>query len=145
MPKNLERFDPLAELANLQKQLFDDGWLSTLRAPRRPAIDVYTEDDKQLTVEAHLPDFSREDISVDLDDDALVIQAQRHEREEDKKKKYVVRETSATVYRRIPLPEQADRDHIAADLKDGVLKVVVPFTAAATPKRIPIGDTAAAA
>ena len=139
MPRNLIRFDPLAELANLQKQFFEDGLLAPLRTPRRPAIDVYTEDDSSMTVEAHLPDFDRGDISVDIDGDALVIQAERHEREEDRTKQYVVRETSSSLYRRVVLPEQADRDAISADFRDGVLKIVVPFTELPKPTRVPVG------
>ncbi|MGN6445952.1 Hsp20/alpha crystallin family protein [Amnibacterium sp.] len=145
MSRNLARFDPLTELSNLQKQLFGDGWTAPLlRGARLPAMDVWTEDDAKLTVEAHLPDFEQSDISIDLDDDALVIQAERHEKEEDKKKRYVVRETSSSVYRRIALPEQADTDHITADFDHGVLTVTVPFKAVAAPKRIKIGTNGAA-
>ncbi|HEY8318834.1 MAG TPA: Hsp20/alpha crystallin family protein [Amnibacterium sp.] len=145
MPRNLIRFDPLAELANLQKQFFEDGLIGPLRTQRRPAIDVYTEDDSSMTVEAHLPDFDRNDISVDIDGDALVLQAERHEREEDRTKQYVVRETSSSLYRRIVLPEQADRDAISADFHDGVLKIVVPFTELPKPRRVQVGGSGQAA
>ena len=138
MPRNLARFDPFAELSNLQKQFFGENWLAPLRGARMPALDVYTEDDEKLTVEAHLPDFDRSDISIDLDDGALVIQAERHERDEDKKRRYVVRETSNSVYRRISLPEQADTEHISADFDKGVLTVTVPFKSLPAPKRIEI-------
>lgn len=145
MPRNLTRFDPLAELANLQRQFFEDGLLAPLRSARRPAVDVYTEDDTSMTVEAHLAEFDAADISVDIDGDALVIQAERHERDEDKKRRYVVRETSSSLYRRIALPEQADRAHITADFHDGVLKVLVPFAELPKPTRVPIGGTGDAA
>jgi HSP20 family protein len=138
MPRNLARFDPFAELSNLQKQFFGENWLAPLRGARMPALDVYTEDDEKLTVEAHLPDFDRSDISIDLDDGALVIQAERHERDEDKKRRYVVRETSNSVYRRISLPEQADTEQISADFDKGVLTVTVPFKSLPAPKRIEI-------
>ena len=145
MPRNLARFDPFAELSNLQKQFFGENWLAPLRGARMPALDVYTEDDEKLTVEAHLPDFDRSDISIDLDDGALVIQAERHERDEDKKRRYVVRETSNSVYRRISLPEQADTEHISADFDKGVLTVTVPFKSLPAPKRIEINGQQATA
>ncbi|GAA2753944.1 Hsp20/alpha crystallin family protein [Amnibacterium kyonggiense] len=141
MSRNLARFDPFLELSNLQKQLFGDGWTTPFRGARLPAMDVWTEDDSKLTVEAHLPDFERSDISIDLDGDALVIQAERHEKEEDRKKRYVVRETSSSVYRRIALPEEADTEHIAAAFEQGVLTVTVPFKSLPAPKRIEIGAT----
>ncbi len=140
MPRNLVRFEPFAELDNLQKRFFDDGFLAPFRGggSHFPATDVYTEDDKQLTVEARLADFEEKDISVDIDGDALVIQAERHEREEDKKKKYVIRESTNSYYRRITLPEQADRSKVQASFSKGVLKVVVPFADLPAPTRIPI-------
>ncbi|TXN31254.1 Hsp20/alpha crystallin family protein [Lacisediminihabitans profunda] len=137
MARNLVRFDPFAELNALQKEYFGDGFLPA-RGSKYPTTDVYTEDDKQLTVEAHLPNFAEKDISVDVDQGALVIQAEKHEKEEDKKKKYVVRESSSSFYRRITLPEQADDSHISAQFADGVLKVVVPFKELPAPKKIAI-------
>lgn len=108
---------------------------------RMPTTDVYTtEDDKELVVEAHLPNFDENDVSVDVDRGALVIQAQRHEKEEDKKKKYVMRESTTSFYRSILLPEQADEANIAATFDKGVLKVTVPLAQSVAPRRIPIGN-----
>lgn len=138
MARNLVRFDPFAELTALQKQLFPDGIFGSQRGPAFPTTDVYTEDDKQLTVEAHLPNFSDDDISVNVDQGALVIQAERHAKEEDKKKNYVLRESSTSFYRRVALPEQADESQIEASFSDGVLKVVIPFKALPSPTKIAI-------
>ena len=103
-----------------------------------PTTDVYTEDDKQLTVEAHLPNFEEKDIDISLDKDSLIIRAECHEKEEDKKKKYVVRESSSSFYRRIRLPEAANTGKIEARMQGGVLKVVVPFKELPAPKKIAI-------
>ncbi len=138
MARNLVRFDPFAEFDSLQKKFFEDGFFAPLRARQFPAMDVYTEDDKTMTVEAHLPNFEEKDISIDIDGDALVIQAERHEKEEDAKKKYVVRESSASFYRRVALPEQADQQNITAKFSDGVLKVSIPFKELPQPKKIAI-------
>ena len=132
------KFDPFAEMQNLQKQFFGDDWFTRSRRIQMPTTDVYTEDDKQLTVEAHLPNFDEKDIDVSLDGDALVIQAEKHEQEKDKSKKYVVRESSSSFYRRIRLPELANAGKIEAHMKDGVLKVVVPFKQLPPPKKIAI-------
>ena len=142
MARNLVRFDPFAELSALQKQLFSDDWIRSSRRSM-PTTDIYTEDDSKLTVEAHLPGFSESDIDVDVDQGALVIQAERHEKEEDKGKKYVVRESSSSYYRRIALPEQADEEAVQAKFSGGVLRVTVPYKAVASPRKIEIatGDT----
>lgn len=144
MARNLVRFDPFAGLDSIRRDLFDDGLLRTLRG-KLPTTDVYTEDDKELVIEAHLPNFDEKDITVNVDKGALVIQAERHEQEEDKKKKYVIRESSSSFYRSIGLPEQADENQIAARFDDGVLKVTVPLKELATPTPIPIGTGHASA
>lgn len=138
----LTRFDPFAELNALQKQFFGDDLLSPLKGVNIPTTDVYTNDDNQLVVEAHLPNFNQEDVDIQVDDGALVIQAARHEKEEDKKKKYVVRESSSSFYRRIQLPERADVDKVEATLDDGILKVRVPLTPLPEPKKIAIESKA---
>lgn len=135
MAGSLSRFDPWAELSALQKQFFSEGIFGQ---GRRPTTDIYTEDDSKLTVEAHLPGFSDADIDIDVESGALVIRAERHEKEEDKGKKYVVRESSSTYYRRIVLPEQADEDAVQASFDDGVLRVTVPYKAVEAPRKIQI-------
>lgn len=135
---NLVRFDPFAEMRSLQKQFFGDDFFAPLRNVSLPATDVYTRDDKELVVEAHLPNFEDKDVDIHVEDGALVIQAEKHEKEEDKDKKYVVRESSSSFYRRIALPKQSDADHIDAHLDDGILKVTVPFKTLPEPKKIAV-------
>lgn len=134
----LTRYDPIAELNALQKQFFGDDWLSPLKGINVPTTDVYTNDNNQLVVEAHLPNFQQDDVTIEVDNGALIIQAERHEKEEDKGKKYVVRESSSSFYRRIQLPDRADADNIEAHLDDGILKVAVPLTPLPEPKKIAI-------
>lgn len=134
---NLVRWDPFAELSALQKQFFGDDWMTSFKGVNIPTTDVYTKDN-QLKVEAHLPNFEQKDVNIQIEDNALVISAERHEKEEDKNKKYVVRESSSSFYRRIALPKRADTDNIKANLEDGVLKVSVPLTPLPEPKKIAI-------
>jgi HSP20 family protein len=137
---NLSRWDPFAELSALQKQFFGDDWLSPVKGINIPATDVYTKDN-QLMVEAHLPNFEQADVNIQAENNALVISAERHEKEEDKDKKYVVRESSSSFYRRIALPERADTDKIEAKLDDGVLRISVPLTPLPEPKKIAIATS----
>ena len=134
---NLIKWDPIAELAALQKQFFGDDLMSPLRGINIPTTDVYTKDDS-LIVEAHLPNFEQDDINIQIEDRALIISAQRHEKQADKSKKYVVRESSSSFYRRIALPKRADGDNIDAHLEEGVLQVKIPLTPLPEPKKIAI-------
>lgn len=143
MARNLVRFDPLAQFNALTRDLFDGPGLKSLQM-RMPTTDVYTQGDDTLIVEAHLPNFDEQDINVDVDRGALVIQAERRDREEDKDKKYVVRESSTSFYRSVLLPEQADESKITADFDHGVLKVTVPLAESAAPRKIAITNAASA-
>lgn len=136
---NLVKWDPFSELSALQKQFFGDDWLSPIKGMNIPTTDVYTKDN-QLMVEAHLPNFEQKDINIEVDNGALIISAERHEKEEDKGKQYVVRESSSSFYRRIALPKRAEADKIEADLSDGVLKVKVPLIPLPEPKKITINS-----
>lgn len=136
---NLMKFDPFAEIQALQKQFFGDDWFTPMKSMQLPTTDVYTSnDDKELHVEAHLPNFDQKDVNVHIDKGNLVIRAERHEQEKDKDKKYIVRESSSSFYRSIRLPEAADEDTIKASMKNGVLKVTVGFKELPKPKQVAI-------
>lgn len=137
---NLSRYEPFAELASMQRQLFGDVWLSPIKGVNIPTTDIYT-DDKGLVVESHLPNFEEKDIDINLDGGSLIISAQRHEKDEDKAKKYVVRESSTSFYRRVQLPKGSSSENIEANLRDGVLRVIVPVTPLPEAKRISIKTT----
>lgn len=134
---NLVRWDPFAELSALQKQFFGDDYMSPLKGVNIPTTDVYTKDNEMI-VEAHLPNFNQEDVSIQVESKAIIISAERHEKEEDKNKKYVVRESSSSFYRRIQLPQRADAENIEAHLDEGVLKVTIPLPPLPEPKKIAI-------
>ncbi|HMS92603.1 MAG TPA: Hsp20/alpha crystallin family protein [Candidatus Saccharibacteria bacterium] len=135
---NIIKYDPFAELNALQKQFFGDDWFTPVKSMNIPTTDVYTVDDKEMVVEAHLPKFDQKDIDIHVEDGSLVIQAEKRETEKDKSKKYVVRESSSSFYRRINLPQLADEKNIAAEMSSGVLKVSVPLKSLPAPKKIAI-------
>ncbi|RWZ78320.1 MAG: Hsp20/alpha crystallin family protein [Candidatus Microsaccharimonas sossegonensis] len=137
---NLVKWDPFAELAALQKQFFSEDWTTPLRGVHIPTTDVYTKEN-ELVVEAHLPNFEQHDIQVQMDEGSLIISAERHEKEEDKNKKYVVRESSSSFYRRVTLPKRADANKIDAHLDDGVLRIKIPLTPLPEPTKIAIGSS----
>lgn len=139
----LVKFDPFEEMRALQKQFFGDDWgnlLQTTSPTQLPTTDVYTEDDEQLVVEAHLPHYEDKDVDVSIDKGALVIRAEKHEKEEEKKKnkRYVIRESSNSFYRRFRLPEHADEEKVEAHMDNGVLRVTVPFKELPKPKKISV-------
>jgi HSP20 family protein len=146
---NLVRWDdPFAGLTSMHSQLDDlfNNFFST--APVRsgqslPALDVYTEDDEQLVVEAHISGFSKDEVEVNIHNGVLEIKGEKHDRTEDKdkKKSYVVRESHSSFYRSIALPKYADGDNVKAHFEDGILKVTVPFKELPQPKHVAIEES----
>ncbi|HEV7453867.1 MAG TPA: Hsp20/alpha crystallin family protein [Candidatus Saccharimonadales bacterium] len=138
--------DPFAGLTSMHSQLddmfnnfFGSGQLSGGNAP---AMDVYTENDKELVAEVHAPGFTKDDIEVNVQNGALEIKGEKHEKTEDKDKKrnYMVHESHASFYRSIALPKAAGDGDVKADFTDGVLKVRVPLKELPAPKKIAIGE-----
>lgn len=146
MAKNIIRWnDPFTGLTSLHSQiddmfndLFSGAGLPLQASP--PAIDVYEDDGKALVTEVQVPGFDKDDISVSVHEGVLEIKGEKHEKEEDKKQKrtYMVRESSASFYRRIMLPKQADGSNVEANFENGLLKVRVPYKELPKPKKIQI-------
>ncbi len=93
---------------------------------RMPAVDIRDEE-KQYTVEAELPGLSKEDISLEMDEESLVIKADKETSTEDKGEGYVRRERGKmSFYRQVHLPSDVDVAQASAKLEDGVLRIVLP-------------------
>ena len=93
-----------------------------------PKVDVY-EDGDNMIAEAELPGFKPEEISAQIQDNALVIVAKSEEEkeEENKKKGYWRKETSRGYMKRVvPFPVEVIADKAEAEFKNGMLKVKVP-------------------
>ncbi len=133
------KWDPFAELTALQKQFFNDDLVSPFKGVNIPTTDVFTKDNN-LIVEAHLPNFEQKDVDIEVEAGALVINANKHEKTEDKNKQYVIRESSSSFYRRIALPKRANVDKIKAHLDDGILKISIPLAPVVKPKKITIAS-----
>jgi HSP20 family protein len=139
----LVRWDPFAELDSLHSQvnsLFNDAFGGHKTGLALPTTDVYSND-KSLVIEAHLPSFKEDEVSLEQHQGELAIRAEHQEKQEDKnKKKYLLRESVSKYYRRFTLPKNADTDAVTAHFEDGVLKVEIPFKELPAPKKIQIGS-----
>lgn len=81
--------------------------------------------DYRLTVD--LPGFKKEDIEVEVQDDSVMIRAQKAMAEEEKKKNYIRQErVSQAFYRRMPLPEMIKSEQAKANLTNGILEITLP-------------------
>lgn len=102
-----------------------------------PAINVM-ESDKDYTVELAAPGLKKEDFKVNINDDGnLVIKMEQknEQKEEDKNRHYLRREFSYSKYEQtLILPDDVEKDQIAARVDNGVLTIDLPKIAAAQKK-----------
>jgi HSP20 family protein len=108
-----------------------------------PAIEV-AERDGNVVISAELPGLSDEDVTVEIDDDAVVIQGERQvEREEEDQGICRTERSYGQFYRAIPLPDGADLGGARAEFINGVLRITIPVAPSKTnPRQIPIETSA---
>jgi HSP20 family protein len=103
-----------------------------------PAVDV-TEDDAGYTITAELPGLEEKDVEVTLADDVLTIKGEKSAESEKKEKNYYLAERGYGSFQRsFALPEDVDREKVAARVAKGVLTVTVPKVAPAQKKTIEV-------
>jgi len=106
-------------------------WPTTVDMERSFKVDILDRD-KELVVRAELPGVEKDDVEVTISGDRLMIEAQREFEEEEKKETFYRHELGYGEFMRtIALPVGVDVEHVAAELKDGILNVTLPKLEAA--------------
>ena len=94
-----------------------------------PAINVKETADEYI-VELAAPGMSKEDFDVHINADGdlnIKMESKQEKKEEDKKAHYLRREFAYSKYEQtLILPDDVNRDNIAARVADGVLTVDLP-------------------
>jgi HSP20 family protein len=105
-----------------------------------PQVDV-VQRNNELTIRADLPGLTRDEISVEITDDAVTIQGDRkREREEEREGLYRRERSYGSFFRVIPLPEGAITEQAKATFKDGVLEIAMPAPPASKGRRLEITE-----
>jgi HSP20 family protein len=90
-----------------------------------PGVDIVERDGK-LLISADLPGLNKDDVKVDVTDDAIIIEGERkHEYEHRGEGVYRMERGYGRFRRHIPLPEGAKPETATATFKNGVLQVAV--------------------
>lgn len=137
---------PLRSLQDEVNRLFetvfpgrlDDEDGRTMSAVWSPRMDL-AETDGAFELSVDLPGLSREDVSLHLEDNRLVISGERREKKETKDRNVIRMErTFGPFYRSLPLPKSVKEGDVKAAFKDGVLTVTIPKTETKPPTKIEI-------
>ncbi|HWP43282.1 MAG TPA: Hsp20/alpha crystallin family protein [Blastocatellia bacterium] len=143
--RSLINMDPFRDLFELQQginRLFEGSLgkrsMQTALSTWTPVVDIY-EDENEFVIKAELPEVSRDDVKVNLDDNVLSITGERRLEYEDKRDGYHrVERSYGQFYRSFTLPPNVTPEGISAEFKDGVLRLTLPKKEEAKPKQIQV-------
>ncbi|HSV32808.1 MAG TPA: Hsp20/alpha crystallin family protein [Pyrinomonadaceae bacterium] len=106
-------------LAPVFKGQFGDGLWS-------PQVEML-ERDGELIVRADLPGLTKDDVKVEVADNAITIEGERKGEKEEKGEGFYRSERSyGKFYRRLPVPEGANAGNATATFNNGVLEITMP-------------------
>lgn len=115
-------------LPDVFNDFFEPGFMPKANTTA-PAINVM-ESDKGYTVELAAPGMRKEDFCVHINDDGNLIvkmENKQETKEENKNMRYLRREFSYSKFEQtLILPDDVDKEKIAARVENGVLTVELP-------------------
>lgn len=147
--KQLTRYRPSRGLRSLQDEV--DRVFESFFAPFReedgeeglpaawtPRMDV-TETDGAYRLQMDLPGMSKDDITVRMEDNRLMVSGERHDEKTTEDENYVHTERSfGSFYRSMRLPKSVQEGAIDASFRNGVLSIELPKTEESAPKKIEV-------
>lgn len=119
--------------------LFRGGRPAT--GPSAMPLDAYRRGD-DVWVHLDLPGVAADSIDIDVERGVLTITAERNWQREESDQIYLTERQRGSFRRQVHLGDSLDTDNIEADFADGVLTIRLPISAAAKPRKIPIGARA---
>ena len=143
--------DPLKEFAHLQDRINrvfsdsygrgDEGLMTS--GTWVPPVDIYHNGDHEVVLKAELPDMTREDIEITVDNGTLTIKGDKKLASDVKEDQFHRIERRYGLFSRsFSLPQTVDTAKVAAEYKNGVLTVRLPLREEAKPRQIKV-DVAA--
>jgi HSP20 family protein len=137
------RWDALRDMAAHQEQMsrmFDGFYGSQLaRGSWVPAVDIYSNGQRELVLKAELPDMKEEDIQLTVEDNTLTLRGERKLDTEVATEQFQRIERSfGSFARTFALPPTVDAGKVSAEYKAGVLTVLLPLREEAKPKQIKV-------
>ena len=129
----LATFDPFAEFHRALRTV--DGGRAAVRmdAVRR---------DGEVELRFDLPGVDAESIDVTVDRGVLSVTAKRSEEYTESEKPFIRERIMGSFTRRVRLSDSVDADKISAAYDGGVLRVTVPLTERAQPRKVEITTAA---
>jgi HSP20 family protein len=104
-----------------------------------PPVDIYQNGDREIVLKTELPDMTREDIDVTVENFVLTIKGEKKFDTDVKDEQYHHTERRyGTFSRSFSLPQTVDTSKVVAEYKNGVLGVRIPLREEAKPRQVKI-------
>ena len=138
----MDEHDPIEDIFALRariSKIFDIAHEKAQGEPSLgwvPVVDIY-ETSEMFVVKADLPEVRENDIAIKVEGDYLKISGERHLQREGRHYHQVER-CYGRFLRGFALPAVVDKDEIVANLKDGILKVVLRKQIQESPRHVEI-------
>jgi HSP20 family protein len=108
-----------------------------------PPVDIYQNGDHELVLKAELPDMSREDIDITVENYVLTIKGEKKLAGDVKEEQFHhVERRYGSFTRSFSLPRTVDAGKVSAEYRNGVLTITLPLREEAKPRQIKV-DVAA--
>lgn len=117
--RHVNVYDPFRAFDEMQRSFFNDNSSLSFRTDVIDTGDAYKLD-------AELPGFKKEDISIDVENDCLTISVERKVEDEDKRPNFVKRERVYGSFSRSFDVSGIDVEKIEAAYNDGILTLTMP-------------------
>ena len=135
-------YDQLSnEVNNLFNEFFGSNYsslASNFEHAGYPPVNI-SEDIDNLYLTAELPGIKSKDIEINVEKDNIQIKGERKIEKETKDAHYHRCEReSGSFYKKIKLPIQIENEKVEASLENGVLKITMPKSGEAKPKKIEV-------
>ena len=140
-PRNLNRdefltpFDKVFdELMNKTFPTFKEETGVSFNQGAYPKVNIYEYDDK-IGIVAEIPGLDKSNVSVDVEEDVLIISGDKHGFDSDGGK-CITRELKQSAFTRsFNLGEYLDGKNVSATFKDGMLSISIPKIEPEKPKK----------
>lgn len=143
---NAARWDPFRELEEVSEKLNRVFGRTVLRHGDRetmtvadwsPAVDIY-ETDKEYVIKVELPEVSKEDVKVTVQEGVLTIQGERRQEKQEGWRYHRIERSYGTFARSFRIPDEVEEARVSAEVKDGILNVRLPKAEKVKPKSIEV-------
>ena len=141
------RWDPFRELNAVQERvnrLFGDAYRAAdddvmRRGAWAPPVDIYESGNHELVIKAELPDMSKDDIAITVENNTLTLSGEKKMDASIKEECcHRIERTYGAFSRAFSLPTTVDTGKVSADYKNGVLTIKLPVREEAKPKQIQV-------